>query len=35
VCGWCDFRGVCPEGTAAAPAHLPWDGLGMGAQAGQ
>jgi putative RecB family exonuclease len=31
VCGWCDFRGVCPEGAAAAPAHLPWDGLGMGA----
>jgi RecB family exonuclease len=27
-CGWCDFRAVCPEGAAAAPAHQPWDGLG-------
>jgi putative RecB family exonuclease len=26
-CGWCDFRAVCPEGAAAAPAHRPWDGL--------
>jgi RecB family exonuclease len=27
ACGWCDFRAVCPEGSAAAPAHQPWDGL--------
>jgi RecB family exonuclease len=26
-CGWCDFRAHCPEGAAAGPAHLPWDGL--------
>ena len=26
-CGWCDFRAHCPEGTAAAQARLPWDGL--------
>ena len=26
-CGWCDFRARCPEGTAAGPAHRPWDGL--------
>ncbi len=26
-CGWCDFRALCPEGTAAAPARRPWDGL--------
>ncbi len=26
-CGWCDFRALCPEGTAASPAHRPWDGL--------
>jgi RecB family exonuclease len=26
-CGWCDFRSLCPEGSAAAPAHRPWDGL--------
>jgi putative RecB family exonuclease len=26
-CGWCDFRALCPEGAAAAPAHRPWDGL--------
>jgi len=26
-CGWCDYRGQCPEGTAAAPARQPWDGL--------
>ena len=27
-CGWCDFRAHCPEGSAAAPQRLPWDGLG-------
>ena len=26
-CGWCDYRGKCPEGAAAAPARRPWDGL--------
>jgi PD-(D/E)XK nuclease superfamily len=27
ACSWCDFRAHCPEGSAAAPAHRPWDGL--------
>jgi MYXO-CTERM domain-containing protein len=27
-CGWCDMRAHCPEGAAAAPAQLPWAGLG-------
>jgi RecB family exonuclease len=26
-CGWCDFRAHCPEGSSAAPARRPWDGL--------
>ncbi len=26
-CGWCDFRGQCPEGQTAAAARRPWDGL--------
>ena len=26
-CGWCDFRGQCPEGQAAAAARRPWDAL--------
>jgi RecB family exonuclease len=26
-CGWCDYRRHCPEGTAAAAARRPWDGL--------
>jgi RecB family exonuclease len=26
-CGWCDFRGQCPEGAAAAQPRRPWDGL--------
>jgi RecB family exonuclease len=26
-CGWCDYRGHCPEGTAAAAQRRPWDGL--------
>jgi putative RecB family exonuclease len=29
-CGWCDFRASCPEGSAAAPSHLPWAGLESG-----
>jgi RecB family exonuclease len=28
-CGWCDYRGQCPEGTAAAQQRRPWDGLGL------
>ena len=27
ACGWCDYRALCPEGTAAAAARQPWDGL--------
>jgi RecB family exonuclease len=27
ACGWCDFRGLCPEGSAAAEPRRPWDGL--------
>jgi len=27
ACGWCDYRAACPEGSAAAAARLPWDGL--------
>ncbi len=27
ACGWCDYRAHCPEGSAAAPARRPWDGL--------
>ncbi|GAT69740.1 PD-(D/E)XK nuclease family protein [Planomonospora sp. ID91781] len=27
LCSWCDFRRHCPEGRAAAPDKLPWDGL--------
>jgi RecB family exonuclease len=27
ACSWCDFRAYCPEGSTAAPAHKPWDGL--------
>ena len=26
-CGWCDYRRHCPEGTAAAQARRPWDGV--------
>jgi len=26
-CTWCDYRRHCPEGTQAAPARRPWDGL--------
>ncbi len=26
-CGWCDYRGQCPEGMAAAGPRRPWDGL--------
>jgi RecB family exonuclease len=31
-CGWCDFRALCPEGSAATPARRPWDGLDAVAQ---
>jgi putative RecB family exonuclease len=27
MCSWCDFRGVCPEGRAAAPQRDPWDAV--------
>ena len=27
MCGWCDYRSRCPEGSAAARGRLPWDGL--------
>ena len=27
LCSWCDFRGVCPEGRAAAPQRDPWDAV--------
>lgn len=27
ACGWCDFRGSCPEGSEHAPARAPWSGL--------
>jgi RecB family exonuclease len=27
TCGWCDYRRHCPEGTQAATARRPWDGL--------
>jgi RecB family exonuclease len=33
-CGWCDFRGSCPEGRAAAEARRPWDGLGSPGEEG-
>ncbi|HUA30683.1 MAG TPA: PD-(D/E)XK nuclease family protein [Streptosporangiaceae bacterium] len=26
-CGWCDFRGHCPEGSAASAPRRPWEGL--------
>jgi RecB family exonuclease len=26
-CGWCDYRRLCPEGSAAASAKEPWGGL--------
>jgi RecB family exonuclease len=26
-CGWCDYRGHCPEGMAAGESRRPWDGL--------
>jgi RecB family exonuclease len=29
ACGWCDFRALCPEGSAATPARRPWDGLDL------
>lgn len=27
LCGWCDFREYCPEGSAAAPRKLPWEAV--------
>lgn len=27
LCGWCDFVGVCPEGSAATLPRLSWSGL--------
>lgn len=27
LCGWCDYRKSCPEGSAAAPAKEPWSAL--------
>jgi RecB family exonuclease len=27
MCSWCDFRGVCAEGRAAAPQRDPWDAV--------
>jgi len=27
ACGWCDYRQLCPEGTAASAPRKPWDGL--------
>jgi RecB family exonuclease len=27
MCSWCDFRGVCAEGRAAAPRRDPWDAV--------
>ena len=29
-CGWCDFRALCPEGSAAAEPRRSWDGLAAG-----
>jgi RecB family exonuclease len=26
-CGWCDYRGHCPDGQRAAAQRRPWDGL--------
>ncbi len=28
-CGWCDYRGRCPEGMSAAGPRRPWDGLAV------
>jgi RecB family exonuclease len=27
LCGWCDYRKACPEGSAASPAKQPWAAL--------
>ena len=27
ACGWCDYRALCPEGSAASSPRRPWDGL--------
>ena len=31
-CGWCDFRAVCPEGSAADLRPPPLDGLDLPAE---
>jgi RecB family exonuclease len=30
LCGWCDYRRNCPEGSAAAPAKEPWAAMSQG-----
>ncbi len=30
LCGWCDYRRSCPEGSAASPAKQPWAALSPG-----
>jgi putative RecB family exonuclease len=30
LCGWCDYRRSCPEGSSAAPAKEPWSALSAG-----
>jgi RecB family exonuclease len=27
LCGWCDFRSLCPQGAQASSEQLPWAGL--------
>lgn len=27
LCGWCDFREHCPEGSKSTPRYEPWSGL--------
>lgn len=27
LCGWCDYRDSCPEGSAAVPEVAPWEAL--------
>jgi RecB family exonuclease len=27
ACSWCDYRQLCPEGSAASAPRKPWDGL--------
>jgi RecB family exonuclease len=30
LCSWCDYRGACPVGQAAAPTRVPWHALEPG-----